>query len=53
LKRDRATQLLEEILGHLVTGGEWLDLVDDVYVFGSYARGAPEPGDIDIAVEYT
>jgi hypothetical protein len=53
LKRDRATQLLEEMLERLVAGGEWLDLVDDVYVFGSYARGAPEPGDVDVAVEYT
>ncbi|WP_369395193.1 nucleotidyltransferase domain-containing protein [Streptomyces sp. CG1] len=27
-----------------------LDLVDEVHVFGSYARGALQPGDIDIAV---
>jgi Nucleotidyltransferase domain len=53
VKRDRATQLLEDMLQRLVEGGEWLDLVDDVYVFGSYARGAPEPGDVDVAVEYT
>lgn len=41
------------MLERVVAGGEWLDLVDDVYVFGSYARGALEPGDVDVAVEYT
>jgi hypothetical protein len=53
LKRERATQLLEEMLERLVSGGEWLDLVDDVYVFGSYARGATDPGDVDVAIDYT
>jgi hypothetical protein len=41
------------MLERVVAGGEWLDLVDDVYVFGSYARGALEPGDVDVVVEYT
>jgi len=41
------------MLERLVAGGPWLDLVDDVYVFGSYSRGATEPTDVDVAVEYT
>ncbi|WP_254709409.1 nucleotidyltransferase domain-containing protein [Streptomyces lunaelactis] len=37
----------------LAEGGGWpLDLVDAVYVFGSYARGALEPGDVDVAVDF-
>jgi predicted nucleotidyltransferase len=26
--------------------------VRTLYIFGSFARGDPEPGDIDIAIEY-
>jgi hypothetical protein len=38
--RDRATSLLQEMLSRLDTGGWPLELVDEVHVFGSYARGA-------------
>ncbi|MBB2943312.1 hypothetical protein FB565_003025 [Actinoplanes lutulentus] len=45
--------LVEEVLGRLVDGhGEWpLSLVREVYVFGSFARGALQPGDVDLNVE--
>ncbi|MFE7272420.1 nucleotidyltransferase domain-containing protein [Streptomyces sp. NPDC057623] len=50
MKRERATELLHEMLDRLEEGDRPLDLVDEVYVFGSYARGALEPGDLDVAV---
>jgi predicted nucleotidyltransferase len=52
VNRERATRLIEELLERVVAGGErHLDLVDQVSIFGSYARGATEPGDVDVAVE--
>ncbi|WP_159043405.1 nucleotidyltransferase domain-containing protein [Streptomyces sp. NBRC 110028] len=48
MKRERATQLLTDMLGRLEASGWPLDLVDEVYVFGSYARGALEPADVDV-----
>lgn len=50
MKRERATELLQEMLDRLDEGRRPLDLVDEVHVFGSYARGALEPGDLDVAV---
>ncbi|WP_414169071.1 nucleotidyltransferase domain-containing protein [Streptoverticillium reticulum] len=50
MKRQRATELLQEMLDHLEQGRRPLDLVDEVHVFGSYARGALEPGDLDVVV---
>jgi len=52
MRRERATTLLTEMLSRLVEGGWPLELVDEVYVFGSYARGAPDPHDVDVAVEH-
>lgn len=52
MKRDRATQLIEELLGRVIAGGWPLDLVTELRLFGSYARGALEPHDVDIDVEY-
>jgi hypothetical protein len=53
VKRQRATQLAEQLLNALHTRGEeWpLSIVTEVYVFGSYARGATDPHDLDIDVE--
>jgi hypothetical protein len=53
VKRQRATQLAEQLLGTLHAGREeWpLCLVTEVSVFGSYARGATDPHDLDIEVE--
>ncbi|MER6952452.1 nucleotidyltransferase domain-containing protein [Streptomyces sp. NPDC000618] len=50
MKRERATEMLHEMLDNLDAGSRPLDLVDEVYVFGSYARGALQPGDLDVAV---
>lgn len=53
MKRERATELLEELLRR-ATGEDWpVELVEEVYVFGSYSRGAVEPGDLDVAVDLT
>ena len=53
MNRERATGLAENLLQNLDAGGnDWpLSLITQVYVFGSYARGAQEPGDLDIDVE--
>ncbi|MFE6633645.1 hypothetical protein ACFVFT_35535 [Streptomyces tendae] len=47
MKRARATSLLNDMLDRLEEGGWPLDLVDEILVFGSYARGALEPADVD------
>ncbi|MEV3860045.1 hypothetical protein AB0J38_37775 [Streptomyces sp. NPDC050095] len=52
MKRDRATELLCEMLTNLDGGERPLDLVDSLHVFGSYARGALEPADVDVAVTH-
>jgi hypothetical protein len=45
--------LAEDVLRRLDAGQDsrLLGLVGEVYVFGSFARGALEPGDLDVAVE--
>ncbi|WP_244206873.1 nucleotidyltransferase domain-containing protein [Streptomyces swartbergensis] len=41
------------MLRRLDEGTDWpLSLVDELYLFGSYARGALEPHDVDIAVDF-
>jgi hypothetical protein len=54
VKRERAVHLAEHVLAALDNGqGEWpLSLVRELYVFGSFARGAVDPRDLDIDVEY-
>ncbi|MFD6748138.1 nucleotidyltransferase domain-containing protein [Streptomyces anthocyanicus] len=52
MKRARATSLLNDMLDRLEEGGWPLDLVDEILVFGSYARGALEPADVDVIVEH-
>jgi hypothetical protein len=53
VRRDRATELLIEMLRRLDARGGWqLDVVQELYLFGSYARGALNPGDVDVAVEF-
>ncbi|MFD9487604.1 hypothetical protein ACFWBX_27280 [Streptomyces sp. NPDC059991] len=42
------------MLQRLDAGGPWpLELVDAVYVFGSFARGALEPNNVDLAVDFS
>ncbi|WP_406426572.1 nucleotidyltransferase domain-containing protein [Streptomyces sp. NBC_00147] len=48
MKGARATQLLHHMIDRLEQGGWPLNLVEEIYVFGSYARGALEPGDVDL-----
>jgi len=54
VRRKRALQLAERVLQGLNEGqGEWpLSLVKELYVFGSFARGASEPHDVDIDLEH-
>jgi hypothetical protein len=54
VERKRATEVAEGILRRLVEGRrEWpLSLVRELYVFGSFARGALQPGDVDLDVEF-
>ncbi|MFJ4836226.1 nucleotidyltransferase domain-containing protein [Streptomyces sp. NPDC088747] len=52
MKRERATTLLRDMLDRLEGGGWPLDLVDEILVFGSYARGALNPSDVDLVVEH-
>ncbi|MER6421918.1 nucleotidyltransferase domain-containing protein [Streptomyces sp. NPDC001137] len=53
MKRERATALVTELLQRLDEDAGWpLELVDAVYLFGSYARGALDPHDVDIAVDF-
>jgi hypothetical protein len=54
VKRERGALLLEQILQALDEGqDEWpVSLVTSLYVFGSFARGALEPHDVDIDVEF-
>lgn len=53
MKRQRATELAENLLRNLdAEQAEWpLTLVTEVYIFGSFSRGALEPHDLDIDVE--
>jgi hypothetical protein len=53
VKRERAVELVQHVLSNLDAGcGEWpLSLVTQLYVFGSFARGALTPHDVDLVVE--
>jgi predicted nucleotidyltransferase len=53
VKRSEATRRIEGLLERLVKGeGRYLPRVREVWIFGSYARGALEVGDVDVAVEF-
>jgi len=53
MKRAEATRQLEQLLERLNSGRNiYLDAVEEVSVFGSYAAGALAPNDVDVAVEY-
>ncbi|MEI5036285.1 nucleotidyltransferase domain-containing protein [Streptomyces sp. S1A(2023)] len=52
MTRERATTLLNTMLDRLEEGAWPLDLVDEILVFGSYARGALNPSDVDLVVEH-
>lgn len=52
MKRERATRLLADMITRLEDGAWPLGLVDEVYFFGSYARGALESNDVDVVIEH-
>ncbi|MCX4791914.1 nucleotidyltransferase domain-containing protein [Streptomyces sp. NBC_01221] len=53
MKRARAVELVEGMLHRLDGDQEWpLQLVRQVWLFGSFARGAAEPHDVDVAVRF-
>jgi predicted nucleotidyltransferase len=53
VKRSEATKRIEGLLASVVNGeGSYLPRVREVWIFGSYARGALELGDVDLAVEF-
>lgn len=53
VKRDNATKLVELVLTNQVAGQDtWpLEVIDKIHIFGSYARGALEPHDVDLFIE--
>ena len=53
MKRERATVVLGEMLDRLEQGRWPAGLVAEVYLFGSYIRGALQVGDVDVAVQHT
>jgi predicted nucleotidyltransferase len=53
VKRWEATSRIEGLLERVGKGeGRYLPRVREVWVFGSYARGALEVGDVDLVVEF-
>jgi predicted nucleotidyltransferase len=53
VKRLEATKRVEGLIERVVNGeGRYLPRVREVWIFGSYARGALEVGDVDLAVEF-
>lgn len=49
--RARATKKLDDVLARLVAGEPPLDRLRTAWILGSYARGAPDVGDIDLYLE--
>jgi predicted nucleotidyltransferase len=53
MKRSEARRRIEGLLERVATGdGPYLPRVREVWLFGSYARGALEVGDADLAIEF-
>ena len=53
VKRSEATRRIEGLLARVAGGdGRYLPRVWEVWIFGSYARGALEVGDVDLALEF-
>jgi hypothetical protein len=46
--RPRATSKVEAVVTRLITGHPPVDRARDLWVHGSYARGAPDVGDLDL-----
>jgi hypothetical protein len=53
VKRSEARRRIVDLLARVVSGeGRYLPRVCEVWIFGSYGRGALEVGDVDLAVEF-
>ena len=53
VKRAEAARRIDTLLERVVRAdGRYLARVREVWVFGSFARGALEVGDVDLAVEF-
>jgi predicted nucleotidyltransferase len=53
VKRSEATKRIGALVERLVGGeGRYVPRVREVWIFGSYARGALEVGDVDLTVEF-
>jgi predicted nucleotidyltransferase len=53
VKRSEATRRINGLIDRVENGeGRYLPRVREVWIFGSYARGAFEVGDVDLAVEF-
>jgi hypothetical protein len=52
MKQAEATTRIETVIERPIAGGTYAGLVDAVWVFGSYVAGAPNVGDVDLAVEH-
>jgi Nucleotidyltransferase domain len=53
VKRSEAMKRISGLLERVVSGeGRYLPRVREVWIFGSYAHGALEVGDVDLAVEF-
>lgn len=53
MKRARAVELVEGMLRRLDGDQDWpLGLVQQVWLFGSFSRGAVEPHDVDVAIRF-
>ncbi|MFK0154276.1 nucleotidyltransferase domain-containing protein [Streptomyces sp. NPDC090493] len=51
MRRARAVELVEAMLHRLDGAGDWpLTVVRQVWLFGSFSRGAAEPHDVDVAL---
>jgi predicted nucleotidyltransferase len=53
VKRSEATRRILTVVERVVEGGELVEMVDELYAFGSYARGASTPNDVDLCVQFT
>jgi predicted nucleotidyltransferase len=53
VRRAEAAKRIEGLLARVANGeGRYLPRIREVWLFGSYARGALEVGDVDLAVEF-
>lgn len=52
MKRQKATELVLQVLERAVAGTWPANLATEIRVFGSYMRGALEPQDVDLAYKF-